>query len=129
MLKGFTEKGEMKNVKVTEGGELLVKNSNDSGDKPTQVEVIENEVVLSSNIYQLSTEVTNVEINNKVTTIEIANYSETNDIKMIVNDKEYNIGANLSIDFPINKTLESISLVSTAENTKVQLVIKGVENI
>ena len=145
MLKGFTEKGEVKDVRVTENGEVLTKmggtqntNINNTDDNPIPVKIInetgvevvqtsDQEVVLNASIIMLTTEEHAITLNKKITTLSIANYSDTADITMTIGEKVYQIGAKLAIDFPINKVVESISLVSTATDTKTQLVIKGVE--
>ena len=69
------------------------------------------------------------QLNKKVTVISIANYSDTADITMNVGEKTYQIGANLAIDFPINAVIEKITLNSSAADTKIQLLVKGVENV
>ena len=145
MLKGFTKKGELKNVRVTDEGEILTKsegaqNSNIqntdenpvpvkiiTGDKVEVVQTSDQEIVLDASVIMLSTEAHIVELNKKVTVISIANYSDTSDVTMNVGEKSYQIGSNLAIDFPINSVIESISLTSTAADTKIQLLIKGVE--
>ena len=145
MLVGITENGYLKNIKVSENGEILTKSSGTQSsnientvDNPVPVQIIDNtqvkvvqtsdqEVVLNASILQLSNEATSIDINKKVTVISIANYSESDDITMTVKEKQYQIGSSLAIDFPINDTIENISLVSTGTDTKTQLVIKGVE--
>ena len=145
MLKGFTEKGELKDVKVTENGELLTKSEGTqssniqnteenpvpvkivTGDRVEVVQTSDQEVVLNASIVMLSEEPQEIVLGKKVTVISIANYSDTADITMNIGEKTYQIGAGLAIDFPINSTTENISLVSTAVDTKTQLVIKGVE--
>ena len=145
MLKGFTEKGELKNIRVTDEGEILTKsggtqNSNIqntdenpvpvkiiTGDKLEVVQTSDQEIVLDASVIMLSTEAHIVELNKKVTVISIANYSDTSDVTMNAGEKSYQIGSNLAIDFPINSVIESISLTSTAADTKIQLLIKGVE--
>ena len=147
MLKGFTENGELKNVKVTDNGELVTKSEGTQNSKienteenPVPVRIIEGngvevvqtsdqEVVLNASVIMLSTEDHNVELNKKVTVISIANYSDTADITMSVGEKTYQIGANLAIDFPINAVIEKITLNSSAADTKIQLLVKGVENV
>ena len=146
MLKGFTEKGELKDVKVTENGELLTKSEGTqssniqnteenpvpvkivTGDRVEVVQTSDQEVVLNASIVMLSEEPQEIVLGKKVTVISIANYSDTADITMNIGEKTYQIGANLAIDFPINQIIENISLTSTAPDTKTQLVVKGVEN-
>ena len=145
MLKGFTENGELKDVKVSDNGELLTKvvgaqssTIENTEDNPIPVKIIEEnsvkvvqtsdqEVVLNASIMVLSEEAQEIALNKKVTVISIANYSETADVTMVIGEKTYQIGANLAIDFPINSVVESISLNSSTSDTKIQLLIRGVE--
>ncbi len=145
MLKGFTKKGELKNINVSEDGELLVKsggiqNSNieNTEDNPVPVKIVstdkleiiqtsDQEVVLNSSILMLSTEAQEITLEKKVTVISIANYSDTADVTMNIGEKSYKIGSNLAIDLPINAIVENISLIASAVDTKIQLLIKGVE--
>lgn len=147
MLKGFTEKGELKNVKVSENGELLTKgvgtqssNIENTDENPVPVKLIEGnvvevvqtsdqEVVLNASILMLSEEVTDITFNKRVTVISIANYSDSADVNLTVADKVYQIGSNLAIDFPINSIVEKISLTSNIADTKIQLLVKGVESV
>lgn len=136
MLTGFTEKGDLKNVRVTEAGELLTKQSgggeeiavNNTEENPIPVkEIKENETTLSSSIQTVGTEASVIEVNKKVTEIEVANYSETADVTLNINSENFVVGSNIATSLLINKTVESISINSTEEDTKVQLIIKGVE--
>lgn len=159
MLKGITEKGEMKNIRVSEDGEVLTKevgtqssNIGNTEDNPIPVKVIsgvdipseiginnniENpipikeikdiETTLQAGLITVGTEAITTSINQKVTDISIANYSETADISMTIGEKTYQIGANLAVDLPINAVVSDISLISTEADTKIQLVVKGVE--
>lgn len=126
MLKGITENGELKNVKISEDGEILVKTA-EVEEKPTEIlQTSDKETVLKASILTLSTQNTVVNINANVTNISIANYSETGDITMTIGEKTYQIGSGLAIDFPINENVTSISFASTEADTKTQIVVKGV---
>ena len=135
MLKGFTEKGELKDVKVTEAGELLTKQSggeeiavNNTEENPIPVkEIKENETTLNASIQTVGTEVSVIEVNKKVTEIEVANYSETADVTLNINSENFVVGSNIATSLPINEIVESISLNSTEDQTKIQLIIKGVK--
>ena len=137
MLVGMTNKGELKNVRVTDEGELLTKQSggeeegiivNNTEDTPVPVkEVKENETTLNASVLTVGAEASVIEVNKKVTEIEIANYSETANITMEVGTLNAVIGSNIATSFPIGKDIENISLQSTEEGTQVQIVIKGVE--
>lgn len=119
MLKGITENGELKNVKVSENGEILTKR--------VEQEVKEIETTLQAGVITVGTEATTIAINKKVTVLSIANYSETADITVTAGEKSYTIGSNLALDLPINGQVTDISVVSSEEDTKLQYVIKGVE--
>ncbi len=62
-----------------------------------------------------------------ITSIDIANYSDTANITLTAGELEATIGNNIAVTLPINKELKNISLVSTEDDTPVQIVIKGVE--
>ena len=87
----------------------------------------ENETTLNASIQTVGTTATTVVINKKVTSIDIANYSETADITMTIGDLVATIGANIATTLVINKNITNISLTSNEESTKVQLIVKGVE--
>lgn len=135
MLKGLTEKGELKNIRVSENGELLTKgvggqssNIGNTEDNPVPVKVIDEvETTLQAGVITVGTEATTISINKKVTGLSIANYSETADITVTVGEKQYTVGANLAIDLPINSQVTDITIVSSEADTKVQYVAKGVE--
>lgn len=127
MLQGITRNGEMKNVVVNDDGTLPV-NLQDSGENGIKVEqTSDKEVTLKSDILTLGTTSTSITIGKKVTSIMIANYSDEADVSIVANNQTYKAGANLAIEFPINANIESLTLVSSAADTKVQLVVKGVE--
>ena len=127
MLQAITKNGEMKNVVVNDDGTLIVnlQDSEESGIKVEQTS--DKEVTLKSDIITVGTTNTAISIGKKVTSIMIANYSETADISIGINNKTYKAGANLAMELPINADIESLTLVSTEADTKVQLIIKGVE--
>lgn len=127
MLQGITRNGEMKNVVVNDDGTLPV-NLQDSGENGIKVEqTSDKEVTLKSDILTLGTTSTSITIGKKVTSIMIANYSDEADVSIVANNQTYKAGANLAIEFPINANIDSFTLVSTVADTKVQLIVKGVE--
>ena len=126
MLKGFDKNGNLRNLIINDDGSIPVQVIS-GGSAVAIVQTSDQEVVLNASVIMLSTENKNIVIGKKVTQISIANYSDTADITMQVDGKVYQIGSKVSIDFPINKTVESITLISTGADTKTQLVIKGVE--
>lgn len=115
MIQGITKNGELKNILVNDDGTLPV---NQTSDKET---------TLNANISTIGTLPTDIQLNKKVTSIDIANYSANADITITIGEFIATIGNNIATTLPINKTVENITLVSTSENTKVQLIIKGVE--
>lgn len=153
MLKGFTKNGEMINVILNEDGSVPVgmsgnMNTEVVNDEPIDVNISNNEpvpvsidddveikvtqtsdkeVTLNSSIQTLSTTATTIAINNKVTLIMIANYSEEADVTIAVGNKTYQVGASLALELPMNEEITSLSLTATAADTKVQLVVKGVD--
>ena len=123
MLKAITENDELVNVKATKEGKLLVDIGEDSGGETSQ----QVETTLNASIQTVGTTATTVAINKKVTSIDIANYSETADITVTAGDLYATIGANIATTLVVNKDVTSISLTSTVADTKVQLIVKGVE--
>lgn len=123
MIKAITENDELVNVKATKDGKLLV-DMGESSEEETPQEV---ETTLNASIQTVGTTATTVAINKKVTNIDIANYSETADITVAIGDLSAVIGANIATTLVINKDITNISLTSTEADTKVQLIVKGVE--
>ena len=167
MLKGINEKGELKNIKVSDNGEVLVKMNNEgsteekttqaeivnTAENPVQVEVknqvtapseikvnntsenaipvsvqgVEKETTLNSSIQTIGTTATTISINKKVTEINIANYSEEADVTLAIGETSFVIGSNIATTLKINKQVTNISLTSTEADTKVQIIVSGVE--
>lgn len=119
MLKGFTKNGELKNVIVNDEGKLLVELSGGSGENQ--------ETTLNASVQSVGTQGTTININKKITSIDIANYSETADVTLTVGELTAMIGSNIATTLTINKEIQNISLLSTEDDTKVQIVVKGVE--
>ena len=115
MLKGIDENGNLQNVFVSEDGALKV--------KVDEEESSTKEKTMLSNIITIGTTPTVLEIKQKVSSIMVANYSETADITI---NSEYKVGANLAVELPINSHIDNISITSTEDNTKIQIVVKGV---
>ncbi len=128
MITGIDENGNLRNVKVSEEGELLVKVGGNSGEQEQEKVITEsNETTLYANILTLNTEEQTIGVNKKVTEISIANYSETANVLLSVDEENYVVAPNLAIDLPINKSVGIIGLSSTEADTKVQYIIKGEE--
>lgn len=126
MLKGITENGEMKNVRVNNDGALKVAlESNEEGIKTTSNQ--DREITLVASVLSVGTDAQSIVVNKKVTSIMVANYSETADITLNTGEKDLQIGANLALELPVNLQVENLTLTSTEADTKIQLVVKGVE--
>lgn len=144
MLKGIDKNGNVKDVVINEDGSISVGGEtkiNNADNKPIPVKIIgqgetntveviqtsDQESVLRATIETLSTTAETITVGKKVTVISIANYADEDDITMVIGTKTYQIGAGLAIDFPINDTVESFTLASTGDDTKAQLIVRGVE--
>lgn len=126
MLKGITENGEMKNVRLNDDGALKVAlESTEDGIKTTSNQ--DREITLVASVLSVGTDAQPIVVNKKVTSITVANYSETADITLNAGGKDLQIGANLALELPVNLQVENLTLTSTEANTKIQLVVKGVE--
>lgn len=133
MLIGINKKGEPKNIIVSDKGEVLVKNSENttignSEENPIPVKEIKDiETTLFSNVETVGTAATTIAINKKVTEISIANYSETSNITIVAGEITAVIGSNITTNLKINKQVDNISLSAEEDNTKVQIIVSGVE--
>lgn len=123
MLKGVDENGNLQNVYVSEEGALKV---NLDGTVATE-QTSDKEITILSEIVTVGTTATSKNINKKVTSIMVANYSETSDISIAVGDATLQVGANLAMELPINADISALSITATEDSTKIQLVVKGVE--
>lgn len=141
MLKGFNENGELKNVMVTEDGAVKVAMQGGGGgsqeaeiintvENPVPVSVIggaqEVETTLKADVLTVGTTAETIAIGKKVTEVDVANYSETADITITINNKDMVIGSNVATTLTINADVTSIDVESTEADTKVQIVVKGV---
>lgn len=120
MLKGIDEKGNLQNVHVSEDGAVKVFLKDDEN------EDIKEHTILSEILTIDSTTATTKSINNAVTSIMVANYSENANVTMEVGNSNFQIGPNLAVELPINEEVTNISLSSTEDDNKIQLVVKGV---
>lgn len=126
MLKGITENGEMKNLKLNNNGAVKVEiEEGENGINTTSSK--DREIALNASVLTIGTEGTEIEINKKVTSIMIANYSETADISVNTGSSNLQIGANLALELPVNLEVKNLIITSTEADTKIQLVVKGVE--
>ena len=140
MIKAITENDELVNVKATKDGKLMVDTGEHQDSSNNEVKIInttenaipvsvqkETETTLNSSIQTVGTTATTIAINQKVTNIDVANYSETANITVTIGNLSALIGANIATTLVINKDITNISLTSTEADTKVQLIVKGVE--
>ena len=126
MLKGITENGEMKNLKLNDNGAVKVSiEEGENGINTTSNK--DREITLNASVLNIGTEETTIVVNKKVTSIMVANYSETADITLNAGGTDLQVGANLALELPVNLQVENLSITSTEANTKIQLVVKGVE--
>lgn len=126
MLKGITENGEMKNVKLSENGAMKVEFEVSKGGLETTSSK-DREITLIASVLSIGTDEQSIVVNKKVTSIMVANYSETADITLNAGGTDLQIGANLALELPVNLQVENLTIVSTEADTKIQLVVKGVE--
>lgn len=125
MMIGISNNGELKNVVLNDDGSIPVKIGNGAIEvKNTS----DKEITLNASIQNLSTEETVIAINKKVTSIGIANYSETANVTVkLTDEKSYQISSNLAVELSINSEVTNITLYATENDTKIQLIVKGVE--
>lgn len=157
MLKGFNKDGEIRNVLVTDEGEIMVKGAEGGGQWETQqAEIIntsenpvpvelqgsinigntnlnpipvvlpeDTQTTLYSSVEEVTNTPTTIAINKKVTTIDVANYSDNNSVTITIGQKEYEIGNNITTTLFINDNVTNIVLEAT-QSTKMQIIVTGV---
>lgn len=84
------------------------------------------ETTLNASVQTVGTTASTISVNKKITTIDIANYSETADITVTIGNLVAVIGCSIATTLTINANVSNVSLISTEADTKVQIVIKGV---
>lgn len=119
MIKALNSKDELVNVRATDKGELMVSGSGSGGGSLSS-----NEITLLANILTIDTEVSNISINKKVTSIDVANYSDSANVTLTIGNLNAVIGSSVATSLPINQLIDAISIVSSEDNTKVQLIVK-----
>lgn len=126
MITGISKNGEMKNVVLNDDGSIPVSMG---GSETLEVQnTSDKEITINASIQNLSTEETAIAINKKVTSIGIANYSETANVTVkLTDEKSYQISSNLAVELSINSEVTNITLYATENDTKIQLIVKGVE--
>ena len=125
MLQGFDENGNLKGVKVSENGEIFVKIGGSSEDEESKVITESKETTLYAGVMNIGLEEQTIGVAKKITEISIANYSETANVTVSVDETNYVIAPNVALDLPINKIVGIVGLSATEADTKVQYVIKG----
>ncbi len=123
MLKAITNNEQLVNVKATKDGKLLVDLGEQSGGNTKQ----EVETTLNANVHTIGTNAINIAINKKVTSIMIANFSESANLSLTISNKMFIIGSGIATSFSINKEVDNISITATEEGTKAQVIVEGVE--
>ena len=119
MLVGTDNNGILQAVKTNENGNLAVVLSDGSA--------VASETTLNASVQTVGTTATTININKKVTTIDVGNYSEDANVTIGIGNTTYVIGGSVATTLTINKDVTDITLTSTAADTKVQLIVKGVE--
>lgn len=119
-IQGVDDDGNLRNIKVDENGNIITKVESE------EVEVVEKKTLLC-NVATIGNQATVININKKVTKLEIANYSENANVTITIGSKTYIVGANLVLDIIINDNVTSISLSSEEENTQIQYLVEGEE--
>lgn len=138
MLKGFNKDGEIKNVLVTDDGAIKVAMEGGGQGGTQQSEIVNTSenpipVILQDNIQStLYSAIENVDdtpktipINKKVTTIDVANYSNDTSVTITIGQSEFEIGNNIATTLYINENVTNISLEAT-ESAKIQIIVTGV---
>lgn len=123
-IQGSAKDGSVKNF-IIENGRLLVSLGSGVDDEAVKVQSVQDvETTIAAGKEKITDKT--ITVNKKVTSISIANYSEENDINVIVGEKIFVIGKNVATDLPINTDVTTIQITATTE-TEVQYIIKGVE--
>ena len=122
MIKAVTENDELVNVKATKDGKLMVETSGGEGGTTENVET-----TLNASVQTVGTTPTSIAINKKVTSIMVANYSDTADLSITAGGSTFVIGSNIATTITVNKQVTNVSIIATEEGTKAQVIIEGVE--
>ena len=119
MLIGLGKTGKASEIKTNENGALMVEVTNGGA-------VSSEETTLSATLQILGTTSTSINVNKKVTSIDIANYSETASITVVIDQTNAVIGPNIATTLVVNKNINSISLTASEAETQAQIIVKGV---
>ena len=121
-IQGVDEKGNLKNIKVNESGAIQ------TSPMGTQEVIIKEKNVktLMCNIVSVGAEGASVEVNANVTRIELANYSNTDKVNVVVGEKTFEVGANLTLELLINDNVTTIDFSTESEEAiNVQYLVEG----
>ena len=117
-IQGVTEDGVLKNIRVNSEGKLLVDLSGLTNSQ-------EQEHTVAANTMTLNTEEQSIQIEEDITKISIANFSETANIIATVETKEFVIGPGIVVDLRLNIAAgSSITVRSTEENVLMQYILE-----
>lgn len=118
-IRGITDSGEVKNIRTDENGALKV--AMEGAIETTT----DKEKVLASGVETIGTTASTITINGNVTILMFANYSEEADVTLTIGQETIVVAASIALEIPVNKEVTSISVVSTAADTKIYYLAKG----
>lgn len=113
-IQGITADGWLRNIKTDDDGRVLTTGG--------AIEIPEETTLICEIVEEEKT----YEFDEKISSISVANYSETDDLIISVDTQNMIVGANIAIDLPINFNVHSISLTSKGTEIKAQLAVKVV---
>ncbi len=125
MLKGFTEKKELKDVTITPKGALLVSLTGSTEEGNSDIPVTDNATTILSVVLDVSTVEKEFPINQTVKSVMVANYSEEAVVLINAGKEELQVGPNLAIELPINYNVETLIVKATQDAVKIQITVKG----
>ncbi len=126
MLKGFTEKKELKNVTVTPKGAILVSlNGSDKEEGSADIPITDNSTTILSTVIIVSTTDTEIPLNKKIKSIMIANCSDEQTVIINAGKEDLQVAANVAVELPLNYDVKTLNIRATGEDVKVQICIKG----
>jgi len=138
-IRGITDSGEARNIRTNDDGSLKVSVGGGIGSAQTdengnlKVAVITGEVettldkekVLTSGVSTIGTTASTITVNGNVTILMFANYSDEADVTLTIGTEDIVVAAGIALEIPINAAVTTISVVSTAADTKVYYLAKG----
>ena len=121
-IQGVDTQGNLKNIKVGDNGEILVKNVEESEETGIKVEK-----TIRCNNTLVGTVTTNINVNKYVTQVKIANYSETATLSITINGETYTVGSSIVVELKINADVTDIGITASEDNTRIQYSIESEE--